>query len=89
MPITLRGSPSTRTVEPVRSRLAIELGGELIVTTDRAVRVLETSHPPVYYLPIADFAPGALTPAEGSSFCEYKGRATYLDVRGGGVMARS
>ncbi|MGV3713270.1 DUF427 domain-containing protein [Pseudolysinimonas sp.] len=76
--------PRPPRVEPVRARVTIELGGERIATTGRAVRVLETSHPPVYYLPIADFAPGALTPAEGSSFCEYKGRAAYLDVHGGG-----
>lgn len=76
--------PRPPRVEPVRARVTIELGGERIATTGRAARVLETSHPPVYYLPIADFAPGALTPAEGSSFCEYKGRAAYLDVHGGG-----
>jgi uncharacterized protein (DUF427 family) len=75
--------PRPPRVEPVRSRIAIELGGERIAMTDRAVRVLETSHPPVYYLPIADFVAGALSPAEGSSFCEYKGRAAYLDVHGG------
>lgn len=77
--------PRPPRVEPVRRRVAIVLGGERIVATDRAVRVLETSHPPVYYLPIADFVPGALTPAEGSSFCEFKGRARYLDVHGGGL----
>lgn len=76
--------PRPPRVEPVRKTVTITLGGERIVTTDRALRVLETSHPPVYYLPIDDFVPGALTPAEGSSFCEYKGRARYLDVHGGG-----
>lgn len=51
------------------------------------MRVLETSHPPVYYLPIADFMPGALVPASGSSFCEFKGAARYFDVHGGDVVA--
>ena len=44
-----------------------------------------TSHPPVYYLPIAAFRPDALVAANGSSFCEFKGAARYLSLRGGGT----
>lgn len=62
------------------------LGGVTIVDTTGALRVLETSHPPNYYLPIADVLPGALVPAVGSSVCEWKGVATYYDVHGGGVV---
>lgn len=69
------------------AQITIRLGGEIIADTRDAVRVLETSHPPVYYLPIADFVDGALTDAEGSSFCEFKGAARYLDVHGGGEVA--
>lgn len=65
--------------------VVVELGGVEVVRTTAALRVLETSHPPVYYLPIDDFVPGALTPGQGSSFCEFKGAARYLDVHGGGV----
>jgi uncharacterized protein (DUF427 family) len=67
--------------------VTVVLGGETIADTTRALRVLETSHPPAFYLPRADVAPGALAPAEGGSFCEWKGAAAYLDVRGGGVTA--
>jgi len=77
--------PRPPRVEPVSARIVIRLGGEVVADTRSAVRVLETSHPPVYYLPTADFAPGALRDAEGSSFCEFKGTARYLDVVGGGV----
>ena len=63
--------------------MTIALGGQTILDTTDAVRVLETSHPPVYYLRIDDFADGALARGEGSSFCEFKGAARYLDVRGG------
>jgi uncharacterized protein (DUF427 family) len=65
----------------------VVLGGETIADTGRALRVLETSHPPAFYLPREDVAPGALVPAEGATFCEWKGRAAYLDVVGGGVTA--
>ncbi|GAA1937813.1 DUF427 domain-containing protein [Microbacterium aoyamense] len=75
--------PRPPRVEHVSKRVSMELGGEVIVDTDDVVRVLETSHPPVYYVPIDAFAPGALTPGEGSSFCEFKGGARYFDVHGG------
>jgi uncharacterized protein (DUF427 family) len=79
--------PRPPRVERVDSRVTIELGGEVIVDTADVVRVLETSHPPVYYLPIAAFTDGALVPTSGSSFCEFKGGAAYFDVHGGGRTA--
>ena len=78
--------PRPPRVEPVAERVTIRLGGALIADTGNALRVLETSHPPVYYLPIDDFVPGALADAPGSSFCEFKGAARYFDVHGGGVV---
>ncbi|MFB8145553.1 DUF427 domain-containing protein [Microbacterium sp. NPDC056003] len=80
--------PRPPRVEQVDARVVIRLGGEVIVDTDDVVRVLETSHPPVYYLPIAAFAEGALVPASGGSFCEFKGGARYFDVRGGDAAAQ-
>jgi uncharacterized protein (DUF427 family) len=52
----------------------------VLCRTSRAVRVLETSHPPTWYLPVADWRPGALHRATGRSLCEWKGQAAYLDV---------
>lgn len=54
--------------------------GERIFSTRGAFRVLETSHPPVYYLPPQDIRLDLLHPAEGRSFCEWKGNAEYLDL---------
>ena len=80
--------PRPPRIEQVARRALIELGGEVIVDTADVVRVLETSHPPVYYLPIAAFADGALSPGEGASYCEFKGSARYFDVHGGGQVRR-
>ncbi|MEV7609197.1 DUF427 domain-containing protein [Microbacterium sp. NPDC089320] len=80
--------PRPPRVENIAERITIRLGGQLIAETRNAVRVLETSHPPVYYLPIADFIAGSLSDAPGSSFCEFKGAARYLDVLGGSQVAR-
>ena len=66
--------PRPPRVEAEPRPIEIILGGELIVSTSRAWRVLETSHPPVYYIPRQDVTPGALELESGaSSFCEWKG----------------
>ncbi len=80
--------PRPPRVEPVHARVTIELGGHVIADSTRAVRVLETSHPPAYYLPPDDFVDGALRPVEGSTFCEFKGRAAYADVVCGQSIAQ-
>ena len=58
----------------------MELGGEVICTTSESWQVLETSHPPTYYLPRSAFAPKSLRPADGRSVCEWKGTASYMDL---------
>jgi uncharacterized protein (DUF427 family) len=55
----------------------------------RAIRVCETSHPPVYYVPREDVADGVLEPAGGGSWCEWKGEATYWDAVVGGRRVRA
>ena len=72
--------PRPPRVEAVRARLRVELNGQVVAETGRGLRVLETSHPPTYYFPGDDVAEGALAPATGRSWCEYKGFACYLDV---------
>lgn len=75
--------PRPPRIEPSTATIEVRFGGQLIVRTNRAVRVLETSHPPVYYLPIEDFAAGVLTPVQGTTHCEFKGAASYFDVVAG------
>ncbi|MBG6178959.1 DUF427 domain-containing protein [Arthrobacter sp. CAN_A1] len=75
--------PRPPRLETTTERIVIEFGGTVIAESTTAVRVLETSHPPVYYVPIDDFVAGALVAAEGSSLCEYKGMAAYYDVVSG------
>ena len=79
--------PRPPRVEASPELIEITLGGVVVARSRAALRVLETSHPPTYYLPHADFAAGALVPVEGSSYCEWKGAAAYLDVVGGDRVA--
>jgi len=72
--------PRPPRVEPTEEHIVVRLGGLIIAETRDAVRVLETSHPPAYYLPRSAFEDGVLSPAAGHSVCEFKGVASYLDV---------
>jgi uncharacterized protein (DUF427 family) len=60
--------------------VVVVLGGQVVADSTRAVRVCETSHPPVYYVPRDDIVPGVLHQAGGGSLCEWKGTATYWDA---------
>jgi uncharacterized protein (DUF427 family) len=72
--------PRPPRVEPVAKHIRIVFNGAVIADTRQALRVLETSHPPVYYLPLEDVRTEYLIPVPGTSFCEWKGRARYYSV---------
>jgi uncharacterized protein (DUF427 family) len=72
--------PRPAIAQPSPVHIVIEHAGRIIAETRSAVRTIETSHPPSYYIPPGDIAPGVLRKAEGSSFCEWKGAAVYWDV---------
>jgi uncharacterized protein (DUF427 family) len=76
--------PRPPRIEPTPRRVRVVFGGVTIVDTRRAWRLLETSHPPTYYVPIDELPSGVLSPSTGGgSFCEWKGMASYFDVTGG------
>ena len=72
--------PRPPRVEETAKHLRVVFNGVTIAETRRAKRVLETSHPPVYYVPPGDVRMEHLVPASGSSWCEWKGRASYYEV---------
>jgi|CXWJ01.1.fsa_nt_gi uncharacterized protein (DUF427 family) len=72
--------PRPPRLEDTDKQIQIIFNGVVIADTRRAKRVLETSHPPVYYLPPEDIHMGYLSVAAGSSFCEWKGAARYYNL---------
>ena len=66
----------------------VHLGGRRIASTRNSLQMLETSHPPTYYLPLEAFDDGVLVAVSGSTHCEFKGRADYFDVVVGDKVAR-
>src|ERR671915_2331242 len=82
--------PRPPRLEDVDKKVKVVFGGVTLAYTTRARRVLETSHPPVYYIPPEDVRVEHLTVAGRTSLCEWKGRARYYDVSaGGGVEERA
>lgn len=75
--------PRPPAIEPVTKPLRIDFGGRTIAATTDGYRVLETSHPPVYYLPRSAFTGCTLERAPGGSLCEWKGRADYWTIVAG------
>ena len=72
--------PRPPRLEPVSERIRVVFNGRTIADTTSAYRVLETSHPPTYYIPPQDMADGVLQPNARRSMCEWKGQAHYFNV---------
>lgn len=79
--------PRPPALEPVSDTLRVVLAGETIVESTNGFRVLETHHAPTYYVPPQDVV-AKLSAADGRSFCEWKGMASYWDVSIAGTTAR-
>lgn len=80
--------PRPPAVRRVAQEVVVEFGGGRVAQSSEAVQVLETSHPPTFYLPESAFVAGVLVPVEGTTRCEFKGRAHYFDIVAGGRRAR-
>jgi len=75
--------PRPPRLEPTPKHIHVIFEGETVASTRRALRVLETSHPPVYYIPPEDVRMELLTRTTRYSFCEFKGGAVYWALRAG------
>jgi uncharacterized protein (DUF427 family) len=80
--------PRPPRVEASQKLVRVEFAGEVIAETTRAYRVLETSHPPVYYIPPADVRSEFLRTGRRRTSCEFKGEASYYDLVVGEREAR-
>jgi len=72
--------PRPPRLEPDARRIVVRFGGTIIADSTDTWRVLETSHPPVFYIPPEDVLVEVLRVTTGTSFCEYKGDARYYDI---------
>ena len=79
--------PRPPIAEPTTKRCRVKFAGELVADSRRAIRVLETSHPPVYYIPRADVREDLLIPSSSRTSCEFKGVASYWSLWVGGKLS--
>ena len=75
--------PRPPTVSADSREIVIRWGSMQVARTQRSMRVLETAHPPSFYLPWEDVDRRLLQPGSGSSICEWKGRARYWSLVNG------
>ena len=72
--------PRPPRLEDSNKHIQVVFNGVTIAETRRAKRILETSHPPVYYIPPEDIKMEYLLPASRTTFCEFKGQASYYTI---------
>ena len=72
--------PRPPRLEDSNKHIQIIFNGTVIADTHRAKRVLETSHPPVYYIPPEDIKMDHLKSTGRATWCEWKGQAAYYTV---------
>lgn len=75
--------PRPPRIEPTARRIRVLFAGIVIADSTRALRLLETSHPPNYYIPTTDIRMEYLAVTPRHSFCEFKGTASYYTIQVG------
>ncbi|NJN85600.1 MAG: DUF427 domain-containing protein [Leptolyngbyaceae cyanobacterium SL_7_1] len=81
--------PRPPRLEDSTKLVQVVFNGVTIAETQRAKRILETSHPPVYYIPPGDIQQEYLTLTPRSTFCEWKGQAAYYTIEVGEQRAEN
>ena len=74
-------------IEANPSRVTVRVGGRLIADTREALTLREASYPPVQYIPRRDVDMSALTRSTHTTYCPYKGEASYYDIPAGGTRS--
>lgn len=80
--------PRPPRIDPDDRHVLVESDGVVLADTRSAVRVLETSHPPVFYIDPKDVATDYLFRSQQTTFCEFKGKAAYWDLHAGKAIAQ-
>ena len=68
------------TVEPASARVVVSAGGTPVADTAAALALQEAAYPTVYYVPLADVRADVLRPSDHTTYCPYKGDASYYSI---------
>ena len=83
-PVKVPGPGHPITIEANSSRVVVTVGGKVIADTSDALTLREASYPPVQYIPRRDVDMAALTRSDHTTYCPYKGDASYYSIPAGG-----
>ena len=79
-PIRLPGPDHPIGVTPANARVVVKAGGRVIADTRNALTLQEANYPSVQYIPRADADMARLTPTSHTTYCPYKGEASYYSL---------
>jgi uncharacterized protein (DUF427 family) len=68
------------TIEPASSQVTVKAGDTLVADTTAALALREANYPTVYYVPLADVRPEVLQASDTTTYCPYKGDASYYSI---------
>ena len=81
------GHPITATANP--NRIRVTVGGQVVAETTWGISVREAFYPRVLYVPMADVDQSLIQKTEHTSYCPYKGEASYYSIPIGGAKSRN
>jgi uncharacterized protein (DUF427 family) len=70
------------TIEPARQRIIVRVGDRVVADTTAALTLREAGYRPVHYIPITDVDQTLLRPSPKTTYCPYKGDASYYSIEG-------
>ena len=82
--VKIPGPDHPITVEPNPARVTVTLAGKVIADTTKALILREAAYPAVQYIPLKDVDPSLIERTQHSSYCPYKGEASYYSIPLGG-----
>jgi uncharacterized protein (DUF427 family) len=68
------------TVAPANARVTVQVADTPVADTTAALALQEAGYPTVYYIPLADIRPEVLKPSDHTTYCPYKGEASYYSI---------
>ena len=86
-PVKIPGPDHPITVERNPKRVVVTFAGKVIADTTEALTLREAKYRPVQYIPRKDVDMDALTRSETTSYCPYKGDASYFGISVGGARS--
>ena len=85
--VKIPGPDHPITIMPTAGNVTVTLDGQVIARSGNALTLQEASYPPVQYIPRKDVDLTQVTATDHTTYCPYKGQASYYSIAAGGKSA--